>query len=102
MGFAVNDQDTSKMVYGYVDVETSKDGGRNIKQVSWWSLGNANHGTGSFQDKLANSGKYIHADLHPALAIHGTFYVGTDGFFCKSSDNGETWKILSPRGWYTR
>ncbi|MDB4347252.1 GEVED domain-containing protein, partial [Bacteroidia bacterium] len=95
LGFAVNDQDTSKMVYGYVDVETSKDGGRNFKQVSWWSLGNANHGTGSFQDKLANSGKYIHADLHPALAIHGTFYVGTDGFFCKSSDNGETWKILS-------
>lgn len=95
LGFAVNDLDTSKMVYGYVDVETSSDGGRSFNQVSWWSLGNSNHGTGDYQYKLKNSGKYIHADLHPAISIKGVYYVGTDGFFCKSSNNGATWEILS-------
>ena len=95
LGFAVNDIDTSKMVYGYVDVETSKDGGRTFNQVTWWSLGNSNHGSGDNQYKIKNSGKYIHADLHPALSVHGTYYVGTDGFFCKSTNNGATWEIIS-------
>jgi len=94
LGFAVNDLDTSKMVYGYVDVETSSDGGRTFSQVSWWALGNANHGSGSFQHRLANSGHYIHADLHPALSVNGVYYVGTDGFFAKSSNNGSTWQII--------
>ena len=95
LGFAVNDLDTSKMVYGYVDVETTSDGGRNFKQVSWWSLGSSNHGSGDYQYKLKNSGSYIHADLHPAISVKGVYYVGTDGFFSKSSDNGSTWEILS-------
>jgi len=95
LGFAVNDLDTSKMVYGYVDVETSEDGGRTFKQITWWSLGNGNHGSGNFKEKFDNGGHYIHADLHPALSINGVFYVGTDGLFCKSADNGETWEILS-------
>ena len=94
-GFAVNDLDTSEMIYGYVDIEASSDGGRTFNQITWWSLGNTNHGSGSYFDKLNNSGHYVHADLHPAKCINGVFYIGTDGFFCKSDDNGATWEILS-------
>tara|TARA_B100000959_G_scaffold259736_1_gene295583 strand:+ start:6 stop:2825 length:2820 start_codon:yes stop_codon:yes gene_type:complete len=53
------------------------------------------HGSGTYMDKLHNSGHYVHADLHPAICLNGVFYIGTDGFFCKSSDNGATWDILS-------
>ncbi len=95
LGFAVNDQDTSKMVYGYVDVVTTADGGRTSNQVTWWSLGNSNHGPGNYDYRLHNGGSYIHADLHPAKCINGVYYVGTDGLFAKSSDNGATWVVIS-------
>ena len=94
LGFAVNDIDTSKMLYGYVDVESSSDGGRTFNQVTWWSLGSSAHGSGSYQNKIKYGTHYIHADLHPVLSINGTYYVGTDGFFSKSSNNGGTWKII--------
>lgn len=95
LGFAVNDQDTSKMVYGYVDIVTTDDGGRTSSQVTWWSLGNSNHGAGNFDTRLNTGGKYIHADLHPAKCVNGVYYVGTDGLFAKSSDNGANWTIIS-------
>ncbi|MEN8927478.1 MAG: T9SS type A sorting domain-containing protein [Flavobacteriales bacterium] len=95
LGFAVNDQDTSKMVYGYVDIVTTADGGRTSNQVTWWSLGNSNHGPGNFDTRLNTGGKYIHADMHPAKCINGVYYVGTDGLFAKSSNNGATWTIIS-------
>lgn len=94
-GFAVDDTDTSKMVYGYVDVVTTNDGGRTSSQVTWWSLGSSAHGPGNYDYRLHNGGSYIHADLHPALCINGTYYVGTDGLFAKSSDNGATWTVIS-------
>jgi len=94
-GFAVNDLDTSAMIYGYVDIEASLDGGQTFNQITWWSLGHSMHGSGTYMDKLHNSGHYVHADLHPAICLNGVFYIGTDGFFCKSSDNGATWDILS-------
>lgn len=95
LGFAVNDQDTSKMVYGYVDVVTSTDGGRTSNQVTWWSLGSSNHGPGNYDTRLHTGGSYIHADLHPAKCVNGVYYVGTDGLFAKSSDNGATWVVIS-------
>jgi len=95
LGFAVNDLDTSKMVYGYVDVVTSSDGGRTSNQVTWWSLGNSNHGAGNYDQRLHSGGSYIHADLHPAKCINGVYYVGTDGLFAKSADNGATWVVIS-------
>lgn len=95
LGFAVNDQDTSYMIYGYVDVEASSDGGQTFNQITYWSLGNSNHGGGTFTEAFNTSGHYIHADLHPARCINGVFYVGTDGLFCKSNDNGATWTILN-------
>jgi len=84
-GFAVSDFDTSKMIYGYVDIVASADGGKSFKQVSWWSLGST-----SF-----NGPSYVHADLHPAKCVKGIFYVGTDGYFCKSSDGGNSWQRLN-------
>ena len=94
-GFSVNDADTSNMIYGYVDIEQTTDGGNTFNQVTWWSLGSTQHGTGNFQTKFANSTAYVHADLHPAKCVNGSFYVGTDGTFSKSSDGGSTWEVLN-------
>ena len=84
-GFMVNDMDTTKMFYGYVDGYASTDGGYNFEQTTWWSFGSV-----SF-----TSGKYIHADLRVAYSVNGVYYVGTDGLVCKSSDYGYTWEILT-------
>jgi photosystem II stability/assembly factor-like uncharacterized protein len=94
-GFAVNDLDTSKMIYGYLDILNSIDGGRTSNQITWWSLGSFAHAQGNYKDNLKNGGKYIHADLRVAQCINGVFYVGTDGLFAKSIDDGNTWIILS-------
>lgn len=94
-GFAVNDVDTSHMIYGYVNLEASSNGGKSFTQKTWWSLGSNEHGNGNFMQNFKNSTAYIHADLHPAKSVNGVFYVGTDGLFCKSTDNGNSWEILS-------
>lgn len=83
--FTVSDTDTSKLVYGYVDLTASDDGGQNFVQKTWWSTGNGNH-TGS---------SYIHADMRCAGSLNGVFYVGTDGYLCKSKDGGVSWEIIS-------
>jgi hypothetical protein len=95
LGFAVNDQDTLNMIYGYVDIEVTTDGGYSFDQNTWWSLGSAQHGSGNFQENLNSSSVYVHADLHPAKSINGIFYVGTDGLFAKSIDQGVSWEVLS-------
>ncbi len=93
-GFAVNDLDTSYMIYGYVEIEASADGGRSWNQKTDWYLPNTN-GFGNIENKFRTSSNYVHADLHPAKCVNGVFYVGTDGFFSKSTDNGTTWQKLS-------
>lgn len=85
-GFAINDLDTSKMIYGYLDLFGSIDGGQNFNQIAFWSQGT----NASF-----NNGQYIHADLRDAKCINGVYYVATDGFLSKSSNDGATWDILS-------
>lgn len=94
-GFVVHDLDTSKMIYGYLDIVNSTNGGRTSNQITWWSLGSSNHGFGDFTRNLKLGGKYIHADLRVAQCIDGIFYVGTDGLFAKSIDDGITWTVLS-------
>ena len=84
--YTVNDIDTSKMTYGGIDAYGSNDGGQSFSQTTFWSQGtNANF----------NNGQYVHADLRDAQSINGVYYLATDGFLCKSSDNGLTWDILS-------
>lgn len=85
-GFAVNDIDTSKMIYGYLDIEGSSDGGQSFNQITFWSQGSAAN---------FNNGVYVHADLRDAQCINGTYYVATDGYLSKSTNNGSTWDILS-------
>ena len=84
-GFAVSDIDTGKVIYGYVDLFASANGGDNFTQRTWWSTGNSNH-TGT---------SYIHADLRTAISVNGVFYVGTDGYMAKSKDFGISWELLS-------
>ena len=94
-GFAVNDTDTSNLIYGYLDIEQSMDGGNTFNQITYWSLGNNNHNASNFMDAYNNSQNYIHADLRVLRCINGVFYAGTDGLLCKSEDNGNTWVNIS-------
>jgi photosystem II stability/assembly factor-like uncharacterized protein len=79
-GFAVSDLDVKKMLYGYVDTEASKDEGQTFTQVTHWSNRNA---------------AYVHADIRALECIDGVFYIGTDGYLAKSSDDGKTWTRLN-------
>lgn len=79
-GFAVSDTDVKNMIYGYVDLHASTNGGTTFTQKTKWAT----------QDDA-----YIHADLRVAGAVNGVFYVGTDGYLAKSSDNGNTWTTLN-------
>ncbi|MDA9773487.1 GEVED domain-containing protein [Saprospiraceae bacterium] len=90
-GFAVSDLDTSNIIYGYVDLEASTDGGASFSQVTFWSLGNTNGAGSGHQNSYQNSTNYVHADMDIAKCVNGVFYVGTDGFVSKSTDNGTTW-----------
>jgi len=85
-GFTVNDQDTSNLLFGMLDLYASTDGGRNFSQVAWWALGNG---------ITVNGGQYVHADLRMAQSVNGVLYAATDGYLAKSSDKGQTWQIIS-------
>ena len=92
--FAVNDMDTSNIIVGDVDIQSSLDGGQSFNTTASWHLGNPINGAGSYSDNFNTSNHFTHADLRCAKSINGVFYVGTDGFFCKSTDRGMTWKKL--------
>jgi photosystem II stability/assembly factor-like uncharacterized protein len=89
-----NDLDVTKFVSGYLDVFRSTDSGATFNQCTWWSLG-TNNGTGTFQQNFNTSTHYVHADNDYLDCVNGVFYVCTDGFLSKSSDNGVTWQKLS-------
>jgi len=94
-GFVVNDLDTNNMIYGYVDLENSFDGGRTFTQRTFWFLGNTNAAGNGYANSYLNSTDYIHADLRNAICVNGTFYVATDGHLAKSNDGGITWQRLN-------
>lgn len=81
-GFSVSDIDTSNMVYGYLNLMGSTDGGVTFIEIASWSNRNP-------------TDDYTHADLRTAECINGTFYVGTDGYLSKTDDNGMTWDRLN-------
>ena len=82
--FAVSDIDTNYMLFGDIDTHMSSDGGVNFNQATFWSTGNANYN---------NTGTYVHADIRGSRSENGVFWVNTDGFLCRSFDNGVTWEI---------
>lgn len=91
-----NDLDTSKFVGGYLDVFRSTNGGLNFNQCTWWSLGStAQHGGTNNQTAYNASSVYVHADCNYLTCVNGNYYACTDGFLCKSTDNGATWQKLS-------
>ncbi len=94
-GFAVNKDNPDNMIYGYVDVMNTTDGGQTWQQVTHWSLGSSNGTGSSYAEKLATATDYVHADLHPVKYQNGYFYIGTDGFMCKTQDGGNNWQIVS-------
>ncbi|MES2556622.1 MAG: GEVED domain-containing protein [Bacteroidota bacterium] len=94
-GFAVSDTDADKILYGYLDLAMSNDGGAAFSQTTWWSLGNTNGNTSSNQTSFNTSTNYVHADLREAECVGGVFYAASDGFLSKSTDNGVNWEILS-------
>lgn len=81
-GFAVSDTDSSSMLYGYVDLELSTNGGAGFTQVTAWANSNPDS-------------SYVHADLRTAESVNGVYYVGTDGYLAKSTDNGFSWTRLN-------
>lgn len=81
-GFAVSDIDTNHILYGYLDVMASTDGGKNFTKITGWA-------------NSAPDQTYVHADLRTAESINGVFYVGTDGYLAKSLDNGLSWTRLN-------
>jgi photosystem II stability/assembly factor-like uncharacterized protein len=80
LAFSVSDLDINNMIYGYVDLYNSTNNGQSFTQRTSWSNQNE---------------AYIHADLRTSKCINGVFYVGTDGYLAKSSDNGVTWTTLN-------
>ena len=94
-GFAVNDLDSSNMVYGYVDLDNSTNGGNTFIRRTRWSLGNTNGNVSSNSTSYATSTNYIHADVRDLEAVNGNFYAATDGFLCKSTDGGVSWTVVS-------
>jgi hypothetical protein len=81
-GFAVSDLDSLHIVYGYVDIEASADGGYSFTQTTRWA-------------NSAPDSSYVHADLRTAECINGVFYAGTDGYLVRSPDNGVSWERLN-------
>lgn len=81
-GFAVSDLDSANMIYGYLNLQASTNGGTSFTTVTAWA-----NTTPDFS--------YTHADLRTAECINGTFYVGTDGYLAKTDDNGATWTRLN-------
>ncbi|MBK9246674.1 MAG: hypothetical protein IPM69_00805 [Ignavibacteria bacterium] len=84
--FAVNDLNPDNMITGGIDVVVSVDGGKTFNQKTWWALS---------KERPFNGPNYVHADLRVAQSIRGVFYLGTDGYLCKSTDGGNTWIRLS-------
>ena len=82
--FAVSDIDTNYMLFGDIDTHMSSNGGVTFNQATYWSSGNANYN---------NTGTYVHADIRGSRSENGVFWVNTDGFLCRSFDNGVTWEI---------
>ncbi len=94
-GFAVSDTDSNQILNACVDIEMSSDEGQSFTQRTYWWLGNVANGTGSLTQNFQTTTKYVHADIRNARCINGVFYVSTDGYLAKSSDNGLNWKLLS-------
>ena len=96
--FGINSTNELNMITGGIDAYRSDDEGASFTQVTYWSLGSSQHGSGTFQSRYDNSTVYVHADLRKINSVNGVFYMGTDGSMVKSTDGGTTWIDLMRDG----
>ncbi len=89
------DTNPNVIIAGYVDLYKSTNGGTSFSQSAFYDFSNGAHGSGSNQTKYNNSQIYVHADTNYKTCVNGVFYACTDGFLCKSEDDGTTWQKLT-------
>ncbi len=95
-GFAVSDLDNTLMLRGYINIGRSTDDGQTFTAVTASSVSSSNAtDTSNSYTQFMTSTNYVHVDLHPTKCINGVFYIGTDGWFCKSENNGDDWTLLN-------
>lgn len=81
--FAVSSKDTLQMLYGFVNLRRSENGGKSFVYSTF------------FNRSGTTDERYIHADARTVESVNGVFYAGTDGYFARSKDNGKTWERLN-------
>ncbi len=78
----ISDIDSNLWIGGYVNVEQSTNGGKTFHEVNNWNT-------------IEPDSAYTHADLVVAKCLKGVFYIGTDGYLCRSRNGGRTWDRLN-------
>ena len=77
LALAVSDSDENELYVGVLDIWKSSDGGDSFIKLNEWSTRNA---------------AYTHADIHFLKFYNNELYVGSDGGFFKSSNQGSTFE----------
>lgn len=92
------DNNPTIFITGYVDLYKSIDSGLTFTRNTVWNIDAAVHGGGNYshlQQNYDTTQTYVHADTNYKVCVNGIFYVCTDGFLCKSEDDGVTWQKLT-------
>ena len=77
LALAVSDSDENELYVGVLDIWKSSDGGDSFIKLNEWTTRNA---------------AYTHADIHFLKFYNNELYVGSDGGFFKSSNQGSTFE----------
>ena len=86
MSIGVSDTDPDLFLYGSTDLFAWDSDSSKFTRLTRYKLGLK---VSPYQNA------YIHADIRYITCQNGIFYVGTDGYVAKSSDNGVTWDRIS-------
>ncbi len=81
--FGISDTDTTNMLYGGINTYRSTNGGSTWSKATEWYKPDA------------TATNYVHADLRYVYSLDGVFYIGTDGYLCKSLDKGVSWTTMN-------
>ena len=80
LAFAVSDTNENEIYSGVLNIWKSSDGGNNFIKLNDWFTRNET---------------YTHADIHFLKFYNNELYVGSDGGFFKSSDQGSTFSDMT-------
>jgi photosystem II stability/assembly factor-like uncharacterized protein len=87
MSVGVSDTDPDIILYGTPDAYVWDKVNGDFKQVTKYNEGLV---PGNPYEHA-----YVHADIRGIICHNGIFYIGTDGYLAKSSNNGATWQRIS-------